>query len=129
MHIQHAVIEDLTYRFHHPSVIDIKMGSRTWYPGATEEYIKKCLDKDKETTSALLGFRISGMQVYDTTTKTTWKADKKWCKVLNAEGARLALKRFVSTNPFSETDPDGLLASLIYGGPECVLSQLIELKA
>ncbi|GLJ54909.1 hypothetical protein SUGI_1178900 [Cryptomeria japonica] len=126
---QYAVIEDLTYHFPHPSVIDIKMGSRTWYPGATDEYIKKCLDKDRETTSALLGFRISGLQVYETATKTTWKPDKKWCKELSTEGVRLALKRFVSTNPFSETDPDGSLASIINGDPGGVLSQLLDLKA
>ncbi|XP_059073081.1 inositol polyphosphate multikinase alpha-like isoform X2 [Cryptomeria japonica] len=126
---EYAVIEDLTYHFHHPSVIDIKMGSRTWYPGATEEYIKKCLDKDGQSTSALLGFRLSGLQVYEIATKATWKPGKEWCNALSTEEVRLALKRFVSTNPFSETDPDGSLASFVYGEPGGVLSQLLELKS
>jgi len=125
----HAVIEDLTYQFQHPSIIDIKMGSRTWYPGAREEYIKKCISKDRETSSSLLGFRISGMQVYESPEKPTWKADKNWCKMLTNKGVRVALKRFVSLNPSSETDPDGLLAPYIYGAPGCILSQLLEMKA
>jgi len=107
----------------------ICMGSRTWYPGASEEYIKKCLSKDRETSSSLLGFRISGMQVYESPEKPTWKADKNWCKMLTNKGVRVALKRFVSLNPSSETDPDGLLAPYIYGAPGCILSQLLEMKA
>lgn len=125
----HAVFEDLTYKFQHPSIIDIKMGSQTWSPAASDEYIKKCISKDRETSSLLVGFRISGMQVYESSEKLTWKADKDWCKRLNNEGVRLALKRFVSSNPSSETDPDGLLAPYIYGAPGCILSQLLELKA
>eukprot|EP01018_Ginkgo_biloba_P016045 Gb_01131 [translate_table: standard] len=126
---EHAIIEDLTCDFHHPSVIDIKIGSRTWYPEASEEYINKCLEKDRQTTSLLVGFRISGMQVYDASTKSTWKAKKKWCKHLDTEGVSMALKRFVSLNPSSDTDPDGSLAPVIYDGSGCILQQLQELKA
>ncbi|KAJ0112003.1 hypothetical protein Patl1_01349 [Pistacia atlantica] len=57
----HLVLEDLVSKHLNPSIIDIKIGSRTWYPEASEDYIQRCLKKDAETTSLLLGFRISGI--------------------------------------------------------------------
>eukprot|EP00252_Welwitschia_mirabilis_P021387 TRINITY_DN5483_c0_g1_i1.p1 TRINITY_DN5483_c0_g1~~TRINITY_DN5483_c0_g1_i1.p1 ORF type:complete len:327 (+),score=59.21 TRINITY_DN5483_c0_g1_i1:143-1123(+) len=125
---EYAIIEDVTYKFKHPSVIDIKIGSRTWYPGVSKAYMEKCLLKDAETTSLLLGFRISGMQVYNRSRKEIWKADKKWCKSLTPATTQMALKRFVSSNPCSETNWDGCFASSIYDGPGNILSQLLVLK-
>ncbi|GLT39902.1 hypothetical protein SLA2020_140680 [Shorea laevis] len=48
-----------------PSIMDIKIGSRTWYPEASNEYIEKCLKKDRKSTSVSLGFRISGLQIFE----------------------------------------------------------------
>ncbi|KAL8497073.1 hypothetical protein ACS0TY_020666 [Phlomoides rotata] len=54
----HLILQDLTFQRANPSVMDIKMGSRTW------AYIHKCLKKDRATSSISLGFRLSGMQVF-----------------------------------------------------------------
>ena len=56
-------LEDVAKRYRHPSIIDIKLGFRTWYPSADQRYIDKCKVKDASTTQAALGFKICGMQV------------------------------------------------------------------
>lgn len=40
----------------------------------------------------------------------------------------MALKRFVSSNPKDETNPDAAFASVVYGGPNGVLADLEVLK-
>ncbi len=57
-------LEDVAKRYRHPSIIDIKLGFRTWYPTADQRYIDKCKAKDASTTQAALGFKICGMQVH-----------------------------------------------------------------
>uniref|UniRef100_A0A7I4EH14 Inositol polyphosphate multikinase n=1 Tax=Physcomitrium patens TaxID=3218 RepID=A0A7I4EH14_PHYPA len=59
--VRHAVMENLTNGFQHPSVMDVKIGFRTWYLEAGPKYVEKCKLKDQETTSAALGIRVSGM--------------------------------------------------------------------
>ena len=56
-------LEDVAQHYHRPSIIDIKVGYQTWYPGAEEAYIQRCRAKDAATTQAALGFKICGMQV------------------------------------------------------------------
>ncbi len=56
-------LEDVAQQYHRPSIIDIKVGFQTWYPGAEEAYIQRCQAKDAATTQAALGFKICGMQV------------------------------------------------------------------
>ncbi|KAG2262834.1 hypothetical protein Bca52824_069913 [Brassica carinata] len=57
------VLDNLLSKYSKPSVMDVKMGSRTWYPEASEEYIQKCLRKDARSTTVSSGFRISGFEV------------------------------------------------------------------
>lgn len=35
-------LEDLTRHYRRPSIIDIKVGFRTWYPFASKAYIERC---------------------------------------------------------------------------------------
>ncbi|XP_077228151.1 inositol polyphosphate kinase 2 alpha [Tasmannia lanceolata] len=125
----HLVMEDLTSKFHHPSVFDIKIGSRTWYPKATEDYIQKCLKKDRESTSLPLGFRIAGLQIYENKDSGFWKPVKERVKRFTVDDVRLVLRKFVSSNPSSDSDPDCSFASIAYGGSGGILAQLLELKA
>ncbi|XP_056170776.1 inositol polyphosphate multikinase beta-like isoform X2 [Syzygium oleosum] len=84
----HLVLEDLVAGRVNPSVMDIKMGSRTWYPEASEKYIQKCLEKDRDSTSVSLGFRISGLKVYQNSEAGFWQPDKKVVYSFNADGVR-----------------------------------------
>ncbi|KAL0736377.1 hypothetical protein Bca4012_012587 [Brassica carinata] len=124
------VLDNLLSKYSKPSVMDVKMGSRTWYPEASEEYIQKCLRKDARSTTVSSGFRISGFEVYDHKELSFWKPDRKLLNGINVDGVRLALRKFVSSNTLSDTSstPDSAFASSVYGGSNGVLTQLLELK-
>ncbi|KAF6135292.1 hypothetical protein GIB67_021654 [Kingdonia uniflora] len=118
----HLVMQDLTLNRLNPSVMDIKMGSRTWYPQASMKYIGKCLKKDRESTSVHLGFRISGLQTYESKESRFWKPDKKTVQSFTVNDVKSSLRKYVSSNPSSEIDPDCSLASIVYGGSNGILA-------
>ncbi|PKA56926.1 Inositol polyphosphate multikinase beta [Apostasia shenzhenica] len=124
----HLVLDDLFTGLRHPSVIDLKIGARTWFPSASDDYFRKCLDKDRKTTSALLGFRVSGVQIRDYG-GILWRPSHANVHQFTASDVRRTLRRFVSSNPTSDCEPDCAFASAVYGGSEGVLAQLLELKA
>ncbi|KAK4790292.1 hypothetical protein SAY86_017596 [Trapa natans] len=130
--LPHLVLEDLVFGRKNPSIMDVKIGSRTWYPGVSDDYIQKCFTKDMKTTSMSLGFRLSGLQVYGSEESGYWKPSKKAVQSFTVEDVRLALRKFVSSDvgwaSDKDTLPDCSLATRIYGGPSGVLAQLIELK-
>lgn len=127
----HLVLQDLVSSYINPSIIDIKIGSRTWYPQASEDYINKCLKKDRESSSLSLGFRISGLKVVGSIETESWKPEKKLIQNLSAEDVKLTLRKFVSSNIFTNpsVQPDCLFASNVFGGSSGILAQLLELKA
>ncbi|XP_025014099.1 inositol polyphosphate multikinase alpha isoform X2 [Ricinus communis] len=123
--------EDVVARRVHPSIMDIKLGSRTWYPQAPEDYIQRCFKKDKETSSLSLGFRISGLRIYGNKESGFWEPEKKRVRNLTADEVRLVLRKFVSSNASADPNliPDSFFASSVYGGSTGILAQLLELKA
>ncbi|KAI3851551.1 hypothetical protein MKW92_023202 [Papaver armeniacum] len=125
----HLVLQDIVSNRQNPSVMDIKMGARTWYPQASEDYIMNCFQKDRESTSVALGFRICGLQAYDNEKLGYWKPHKKVVKKFTSEDVKRTLKSFVSSNPLSDVEPDCVLATKIYGGSDGILAQLLQLKA
>ncbi|KAL8130020.1 hypothetical protein V2J09_019175 [Rumex salicifolius] len=129
--LPHLVLEDIVSTYNNPSIMDIKMGSRTWYPQASDDYIKKCLDKDRKSTSLPLGFRISGLQVYNGNESGYFKPDRKFVKSFTVADVRLALRKFVSVKQSTDpkNKPDCELASNVYGGSSGILAQLMELKS
>lgn len=126
--LPHLVLEDVVSGYSNPSVMDVKIGSRTWYPDVTEEYFKKCIKKDRETTTVSLGFRVSGFKIFDHQESSFWRPEKKLVLGFNADGAKLALRKFVSSNSLADSNfiPNCAFASEVYGG---ILVQLLELKA
>ncbi|XP_034673066.1 inositol polyphosphate multikinase beta-like [Vitis riparia] len=127
----HLVLQDVVSGRHNPCIIDVKIGSRTWYLQASEDYIQRSLKKDRETTTLSLGFRISGLQIYDSKESGFWRPEKKLVLGFTADDVRVVLRKFVSSN--SPTDSDSELdcsfASAVYGGSTGILAQLLELKA
>ena len=116
-------LEDVTRGYQKPSIADIKVGFRTWYAQADDAYIQKCQRKDRATTSAALGFKVCGMQVFDEESGSYFKASKNWCKdSLTPASVGEALKRFASNGR-------GLNAENVYGGPQGALAQLQELES
>ena len=126
----HLVLQDLASNRLNPSIMDVKVGSRTWYPEASDNYIQKCLEKDRKSTTVSLGFRISGLQTYQSKESGFWKPGKKEVKSFTADDVRLALRKFVSSNSsIGNVNPDCSFAPRVYGGSAGILEQLLELKA
>ncbi|KAI3785949.1 hypothetical protein L1987_45075 [Smallanthus sonchifolius] len=90
----HMVLQDLTSGHVNPSVMDIKIGSRTWGLKASEAYFAKCLKKDRESTSIPLGFRISGLQVYVDDESGFYKPDRNYIRKTGPNDVRLLLRSF-----------------------------------
>ncbi|XWS51531.1 hypothetical protein CRYUN_Cryun12cG0184000 [Craigia yunnanensis] len=126
----HLVLQNLVSNRLNPSIMDVKIGSRTWYPEASDNYIQKCLEKDRKSTTVSLGFRISGLQIYQSKESGFWKPGKKEVQSFTADNVRLVLRKFVSSNSsIGNENPDCSFAPSVYGGSAGLLEQLLELKA
>ncbi|KAJ3697203.1 hypothetical protein LUZ61_000908 [Rhynchospora tenuis] len=124
--LPHLVLGDLLHGYSDPCVMDIKIGARTWYPSVSEKDFAKYWKKDSESTTPLLGFRISGLQVHHESGR--WKPHRDTVRKYTVTDVRQSLRQFVSKNP-DETDPDCAFASSVYGGSNGILAQLLELKS
>ncbi|XP_029831869.2 inositol polyphosphate multikinase isoform X2 [Ixodes scapularis] len=63
--VEYLKLDDLARVFRKPSIIDVKIGAKTYDPLASEE--KVALETSKYPWSQQIGFRILGMRVFDTT--------------------------------------------------------------
>eukprot|EP01112_Ceratiomyxa_fruticulosa_P007425 TRINITY_DN1925_c0_g1_i1.p2 TRINITY_DN1925_c0_g1~~TRINITY_DN1925_c0_g1_i1.p2 ORF type:complete len:366 (+),score=75.21 TRINITY_DN1925_c0_g1_i1:150-1247(+) len=78
---RYLILQDLTFGFQQPCILDIKMGTRQFGDNASES---KRLSKEAKriaTTSSTLGIRLCGMQVYCPSTKQYLyfdKYEKQW---------------------------------------------------
>lgn len=63
--VEYLKLEDLARVFRKPSIIDVKIGAKTYDPLASKE--KVALETSKYPWSQQIGFRILGMRVFDTT--------------------------------------------------------------
>ena len=118
----YLLLEDFTRIYQKPSIVDIKVGFRTWSPEANEAAILKCRRKDRATTSAALGFKICGMQVFEGACDCYYKASKNWCK------SNVTLPVVAGLLGRFPQNGTGLYAVNVYGGPRGALAQLRELE-
>ena len=58
------IIDDLTYSYSKPSIIDLKMGVKTWEDDAPKEKIER--ESKKYPLQRKIGFRLTGMRVFNT---------------------------------------------------------------
>ncbi|CAH0715392.1 unnamed protein product, partial [Brenthis ino] len=88
------MMENITSSYRRPCVLDLKMGTRQHGDDASAEKRTKQIAKCAASTSATLGVRLCGMQVYVPETGACVRRDKYWGRALSEGGLRGALRDF-----------------------------------
>ena len=65
----YLIMEDATYGFKMPCILDIKMGTRSWHEKCcVGEKISRHVEKDRLSSTSLYGFKIAAMRTKDIVT-------------------------------------------------------------
>ncbi|GAA5971026.1 hypothetical protein JCM11641_004116 [Rhodosporidiobolus odoratus] len=88
------VLENLTHRFLHPNVLDIKLGTQLFDEDATEEKKARMTNAAAASTSGEKGVRLTGFQVWNAITSSYVQTPKPYGRALLASELPSGIARF-----------------------------------
>lgn len=89
------LLENVVAHYTRPCVLDLKIGTRQHGDDASESKRHRQLMKCRHSTSATLGVRVVGMQLYEAETKSYSYVEKQEGRRIDAAGFRGYVKRFI----------------------------------
>ncbi|XP_004389877.1 inositol hexakisphosphate kinase 3 [Trichechus manatus latirostris] len=98
------LLENVVSQYKYPCILDLKMGTRQHGDDVSEEKKARHMRKCAQSTSACLGVRICGMQVYQTDKKYFLCKDKYYGRKLSVEGFRQTLHQFLHNGTCLRTE-------------------------
>ncbi|KAI4522549.1 SAICAR synthase-like protein [Schizophyllum commune Loenen D] len=102
---QNLVLENLSFPFKKPNILDIKLGTILYDESASPEKVERMIKTAKETTSLETGVRLTGFQVYDNLTNTPVNTPKSYGKSIKVTDLPDGIAKFFPVAHASTGDP------------------------
>lgn len=103
-HKQYIVLEDLTFAYSKPSILDLKLGTRQHGDNDSPAKIESKIARCKSTTSSSIGLRLCGMQVYRPIQHRNIYRDKYYGRSLDVTSFKLSLRDYFWDGQSYRTD-------------------------